>query len=449
MNIIEYAVARKLAGGSGGSGGGAVPAKDVNFRDYDGAILHSYTAEEALALTALPELPTQPGLICQEWNWSFEDMQSYVAEYGVCEIGATYITDDGKTRLYITISAEGRMGMTLRFSQTVAQGVIIDWGDDSIEQTADGVGYVEVNHTYNEVGDYVITLDVIDGNLSLSKSGAGNIVSNTVNYKLCGGRVRKVEIGANVTDIGNNAFCYFVELTTITIPNNITTIDYNAFYNCHSLLCVIFPNGLTSIGNYCFWFCSSLARVVFSRSVSSIGNTAFSECRSLNTVRLPDNLTYVNLNMFQSCYGLNDITLPNSLTMLSAGCFDSCYGLTRVTIPNGVTSIGARAFRSCSIEGITIPNNVTSIQDETFRYCYSLTNVTFPNSLTKIGSSVFSSCTSAKVYDFTALTAVPTLTSTSFYEIPSDCEIRVPAALAEEWKAATNWSTYAANIVGV
>ena len=37
----------------------------------------------------------------------------------------------------------------------------------------------------------------------------------------------------------------------------------------------------------------------------------------------------------------------------------------------------------------------------------------------------------------------------AFNNISADCEIRVPAALADEWKAATNWSTYADHIVGV
>ena len=37
----------------------------------------------------------------------------------------------------------------------------------------------------------------------------------------------------------------------------------------------------------------------------------------------------------------------------------------------------------------------------------------------------------------------------AFTGIVADCEIRVPAALADEWKAATNWATYADYIVGV
>jgi hypothetical protein len=95
---------------SGGSSNPTAPKKDVNFYDYDGTRLYSYTVEEAQALTELPPLPTQPGLICQEWNYDLVTIKSYNR---AMDIGATYITDDGKTRLYIRIATEGRMNIPL------------------------------------------------------------------------------------------------------------------------------------------------------------------------------------------------------------------------------------------------------------------------------------------------------------------------------------------------
>jgi hypothetical protein len=82
--------------------------------------------------------------------------------------------------------------------------------------------------------------------------------------------------------------------------------------------------------------------------------------------------------------------------------------------------------------------------------CQCLASIVIPSSVTSIGSSVFSSCAGMKFYDFSKHTGVPTLgSSDAFNKISSDCEIRVPMALVDEWKAATNWSTYASNIVGV
>ena len=50
----------------------------------------------------------------------------------------------------------------------------------------------------------------------------------------------------------------------------------------------------------------------------------------------------------------------------------------------------------------------------------------------------------------TLICSAPTLSNTNaFTDIPADCEIRVPAALYDEWIAATNWSTYASKIVAV
>ena len=73
-----------------------------------------------------------------------------------------------------------------------------------------------------------------------------------------------------------------------------------------------------------------------------------------------------------------------------------------------------------------------------------------PSSVTSIGVSAFYNCNCIAFYDFTNHTSVPTLSNTNaFTGIAADCEIRVPAALADEWKAATNWATYADHIVGV
>lgn len=125
--------------------------------------------------------------------------------------------------------------------------------------------------------------------------------------------------------------------------------------------------------------------------------------------------------------------------------------LKKVEVGNGVTSIGNSVFYECySLASILIPESVTSIGDSAFASCYSLANILIPESVTSIGGTAFYNCVSMKFCDFTKHTAVPTLSNTdAFKGIPSDCEIRVPAALYDEWISATNWSTYADKIVAV
>lgn len=111
------------------------PNSPVKFRDCDGTILHSYTADEVASMVELPSLPTKSGLTCQGWNWTLAQIKSYVASYGKCEIGATYTTDDGKTRIKLTIQDPKYATIPIVFQQTVANGVKVNWGDGSADQT--------------------------------------------------------------------------------------------------------------------------------------------------------------------------------------------------------------------------------------------------------------------------------------------------------------------------
>ena len=113
--------------------GGGDSDKPVKFRDCDGTVLHSYTANEVASMTALPALPTRAGLTCQGWNWTLQQIKDHVATYGKCEIGATYTTDDGKTRIKLTIQDPKYTTIPIVFQQTVANGVKVNWGDGSAD----------------------------------------------------------------------------------------------------------------------------------------------------------------------------------------------------------------------------------------------------------------------------------------------------------------------------
>lgn len=124
---------------------------------------------------------------------------------------------------------------------------------------------------------------------------------------------------------------------------------------------------------------------------------------------------------------------------------------TSFEIPEGTTSIGAYAFAYClSLASIIIPDGVTLIGEGAFGNCTSLTSITIPDSVTSIGFAVFYACTGLTEVDLSACTDIPTLESSSAFTDTSDSlVIKVPSALVDEWKAATNWSTYADKIVGV
>lgn len=397
--------------GSITSGGSSAPVaeKEVNFYDYDGALVYSYTVEEAQALTELPAGPEHPGLVFQKWNWSLENVKALTR---AMNIGALYTTDDGTTRLYIHLE-EGRTSPMLGVCPKGT--VTVDWGDgttpDVLTGTSTGTVKWTPNHEYAAPGDYVIRLTV-DGSMWLSGSEYSQAYAYILRYNNSSDNrnyvyhkaLRKVEIGNDVT-IGPHAFFHCESLSSVVFPGSVTIINRRAFDTCYSLRFVVIPDGVKKLESSTFKNCSALSNVAFPYGINSIGASSFNSCYVLKSIAFPDSMTSNDSNMLQNCYSLRSVVISNGVATLANSTFYNCNALSNVAIPYGVNSIEDNAFNTCSSLGFI---------------------------------------------DFSNHTSVPTLSATSaFYAIPADCEIRVPTALYDEWIAATNWSTYASRIVAV
>lgn len=474
-------------------GSPTVEKKDVSFYDYDGTLLYSYTVEEANTLTALPAGPTHEGLLFDGWNWSLEDINKLTRPM---DIGAMYHTLDGDTHIYIHLE-EGHQDIT--FSICVNGNIVLDWGDGYLEQS-DLIGtdltvpiQVPVHH-YAAPGDYVISF-AVNGEAQLNEN------FSSVNSKWLRESTTKIEIGENVT-IGTSAFERYGSLLNITIPSSITSLGESAFGRCRSLLSINIPSGVTRLEDGIFDSCVSLSTVTVPKSIEYFGENAFACCHSLQSIALPDLLTFIGawgfyecsslsniiiparantieMNAFQSCFLLSNVVIPEDLMYIRDGAFNNCESLSNITIPNNnhITDIGKNAFYYCtSLSSINIPKGVTFIEENAFEFCemllditipngvkyinasafngcYTLSTITFPNGLESIGNQAFFNCNEVICFDFTQLSSIPTLSSQNALgavrTLRPDCEIRVPASLAEQWKAATNWTVYADYIVGV
>ena len=368
--------------GGGGSSGGAsgVSPKEVNFWDYDGTCVHAYTVEEAQKLSALPDGPEHDGLVFQGWNWSLEGVKGLTR---AMNIGAMYTTDDGTTRLHITLQ-EGRTSPMLGVG--VNGTVTVDWGDGTEPDVLTGTKVSAImrtpNHAYAKPGDYVIRLTV-DGEMTFNGYNADKQRSYILRH-------------AYEADTRNVA--YQAALKRVEIGSGISLINSNAFLHCYALESVTIPYGVETIGTY-----------------------AFDECYALKSVSIPDSVKNIYDNAFYNCYTLETLSLPAVVENIGTGVFAHCHILESGTLPNNVAVFGT---------GI-------------FGFCYAIASMYIPDSVTLVRTGMFNSCFGVAYYDFTSHTAVPTLEKTNaFTGIPADCEIRVPAALYDEWIAATNWSTY-------
>jgi hypothetical protein len=141
------------------------------------------------------------------------------------------------------------------------------------------------------------------------------------------------------------------------------------------------------------------------------------------------------------------VEFPN-VTTIGNNAFATCSKLASIYFPNA-TTIGQSAFYDCkALTSVDLPNAKT-LNGSCFRRCVVLTSVKLPK-VTSILGYTFENCTMCLEYDFSGCSAVPTLINTNaFTNINSNAKIKVPAALYDEWIAATNWSTYASYIIAV
>lgn len=363
-------------------GGGSVEPKDVNFIDYDGTVLYSYTAQEAAALDALPANPSHTGLTAQGWNYTLAQMKTEVTAQGKCTVGQMYTTADGKTRLYCHFE-QGRLAPYLGICPNGT--VIVDWGDNTATDTLTGTSLTAaktVQHSYAAPGDYVITLTV-------------------------------------TTSIGKFAFYGGSNTSYILRKDTNTSAHVNKAYT-NALKRVELGSGAT-IGTYAFRYCTALESITIPTSVDSLGTYAFSYCTSLKCVVLPNSVARLSANMFYYNYGFARCSIPSTVTRIDGDSFHYCYPLVNIVIPSSVTLIGSSAFSICyALASITIPESVTSIGNGAFDSNYGLAEIHFKRS------------------------TPPTVSgSNAWANIPTDCVIYVPYSadhsVLEAYKAASNY----------
>lgn len=366
-----------------GGGGATVEQKDVNFYDYDGTLLYSYTAAEALSLSELPENPTHSGLTAQGWNYNLAEIQDEVTVQGKCDIGQIYCTDDGNTRIYVHLE-EGRLDP---YFQLCPKGTLtIDWGDGSATSTLTGTSTAilqSVQHIFPKAGDYKITVSKAEGTTfgiigtnngsSLLCKAAGSSTANVSRGFING--IRKVELGSGVV-LNSYAFSYCECLEAVNIPGDVTTIKKYAFSSCTILKAIIYPKN--------------------------------------SSTAVPDNFTW-------NSYGVHKVVLPHGITSIGTYAFYGNRALYTLILPHGITSIGQSAFYQCmALTILRIPSGVATIPASCFAYCYGM-----------------------KAYHFTRETPPALSNTNAFNTIASDTVIYVPSGSLTAYQEANRWSTYA------
>lgn len=143
----------------------------------------------------------------------------------------------------------------------------------------------------------------------------------------------------------------------------------------------------------------------------------------------------------------------DNLTTIADYAFYYCSKLERVDFPN-CTHVGSYAFQYCSaLKEVNFPlaASVGSTYSYSFSRCTKLEKADF-GCVESIGGYAFQLCNALK----TLIIRTPTVCTLQGVSAINSSAINsgkgyiyVPAALVEQYKAAANWSTYAAQIRAV
>lgn len=225
--------------------------------------------------------------------------------------------------------------------------------------------------------------------------------------------------------------------------DGIGIIGDRALYNNTALTSVNFPNA-TSIGEYAMAGCSALQTALVPKLATS-GTYAFQNCTSLESISMPQLATVSNY-MFAGCSALSSVSIPNA-TRINQYAFQNCKDLTSIDL-NGVTNIGNYAFSGSGI-------GTLEITDATSLGAYlcqgQRTGIVDQHTTVNLASNRFNSANSLchLILRSTTMCTLTTNALTGTAIAAGIGWIYVPTDLVATYKAASNWSNYASQIVDI
>lgn len=318
--------------------------KDVNFYDYDGTLLYSYTKDEVQEnLTALPAPPSAPvGLGLEgtvEWNYTLDQIK----KVGVYEVGSIYTKNSGLVLVFDIPYDNFTLGLRLRCSSGEAN---VDWGDYQSYLVG---GQEIIGHTYTKAGRYVIRYD--------AKDSSATITVGTSNYNVCN----------DMATSSTNGFAHSSLLVGAVLGKNCKLNDY-AFCYCGLSYCII-SKGISSviIPKNAFNCCYQLKHITFPCAMQlQTGALSNSGVHHLSLTEdggdvIADSDTFSVLN---NCPNLRRLVLPpaKDANTLPLSNLSSTTSLCQIVVKKGRTFINRLTLTSLAVLDLTDYDDVPTLE---------------------------------------------------------------------------------------
>ena len=269
-----------------------------------------------------------------------------------------------------------------------------------------GIQNIEFNKGLRVIGDYAFFLCENLTNVSLPSSLT--YIGKSAFYNC---RLKEMEIGGKVKEIGEEAFAENHLLSKVIINKGVEKIGRWAFMGCHNLEEIYLPSTIKKIGSGAFentylkeirlpslielehdlFKNSKLERISIPESVIEIGNCAFAET-PLVSIEFPFNLRRIGDNAFQKCLKIEEIDIPESVTTMGKGAFSDCKNLSYIKLPVSLKEIPSNLFQNCTnLDSINLTHNIRKIGDNAFEKT-ALRELIVPSRVIEIGKDAFSGC---------------------------------------------------------
>lgn len=260
----------------------------------------------------------------------------------------------------------------------------------SFAQDADsGLAFTFTNNN-SEV--QVISLGRATGNVVIPDTYRGVPVTSIGENAFSGkSKLTGIVMGDNITSIGASAFYNCTFLETVTFSKNLKSIGAGAFQSCKVLKGAIeIPQSVTEIGNNAFAYCSEITSVKLSDGLEVINENTFSNCTKLKAITIPNSVKNVADSAFYSCKALKSVSFGNGVDEIGETAFARCEALSSVAFNQGLKTIGPFAFAEClSLQAVTFSKTVETVGENAFSGCEELTDVTLNDELQRIGKDAF------------------------------------------------------------
>lgn len=168
---------------------------------------------------------------------------------------------------------------------------------------------------------------------------------------------------------------------------------------------------------------------VIPEGTDSIAANIFNSCSTMLEITFPSTLKYVDTQAFiflKKCVNMNN--LPEGVEWIGPAAFSTCWKMS-ITCPSTVKFIGGTAFKQVRLATeIVVPEGIEEIKMNTFDGCWSATKLTIGEGVKLIDDMAFANC-SAVTEDVILPSTVKNLGAYVFQGMSKVKVFDLPAAL--------------------